>query len=531
MCKNLCKLRTSLLLLIASLIVMEFVNSPDYAIMPVLFASLVLGVFVVMDKELDYEKIRKELDGVLTRSKGFNVKLEADNTKYKEIFAKVQEVCGRSHCTLLSLLDRVFAMLEHGITVRNETINSIEHCEDIQKLINSSSSNLENIVSTVEELSAALEEAAESSGKDAQKCEELMSFSLNIKGNVENGLNKANMVSKDFVKLQDSSQALSCQMQELQKSSESIGELIESIKGIANQTNLLALNAAIEAARAGEHGKGFAVVAEEVKKLAENANKMAEMVEDEVNNIQEISMKNIEASNATINSLEENQKNFNELNENFNEIGTEIVSVNDTIGEFLENSQETAARTQQMSAGIQNISASLESISGETRDIEKKVGDFMDIQVGLKNLSVPLIELASDLKCMEKIYFIDARLEDHHKWIKSLKSAIDNRDPNIELQVDHTMCKLGKWYFNYEPSPKEMDVFKRLDHPHKLIHSSGKKVLDTLKEGNYSKAEQIFKDETLRHMAEVEKLFDEFKATFTSDFCAEHDQKLESFVK
>ena len=79
----------------------------------------------------------------------------------------------------------------------------------------------------------------------------------------------AQTVFKSAERSQANNRIISDRASELKIHTERIGEILESIKEIADRSDLLALNASLEGLRAGEAGKSFTLVASEMRRLAE----------------------------------------------------------------------------------------------------------------------------------------------------------------------------------------------------------------------------------------------------------------------
>ena len=131
-------------------------------------------------------------------------------------------------------------------------------------------------------------------------------------------------------------------IQELGENSNSIGSILDVIRGIAEQTNLLALNAAIEAARAGEQGRGFAVVADEVRTLAQKTQDSISEIESMISNLQDGSRKAIEAIHQGQEGVVNNVEQISNAGNSLTKIVTELNSINQM---SLENASATAEQS------------------------------------------------------------------------------------------------------------------------------------------------------------------------------------------
>lgn len=412
--------------------------------------------------------------------------------------------------TLKNAVERVYSILEKGVMLKEQANASLEKCTEIQTSIEDSSCQQENILSSVEEMTAAIAETAQSATHDHSECKELLTLANDVKTHSVEGNQISVKVKGSFDEMQLSAKELDSKMRVLQQNSESIGLIVDNIQKMSSQTNLLALNAAIEAARAGESGKGFAVVADEVKTLATETAELTTLVKKEIDSIQTIVSSTLISSNKTLQFLDEGKQEFESLTLNMNKNIEDIQMMSERINRVNESSECSAARAEQMSAAMEQISSSVEEVVKNLSQIEKDNSQFLNRQGELLDLSKTLTNISSNFDTVEKIMFLKIRLEDHRNWVKELETAVKNKNPDIKLQLSPRCCKFGKWYYNYSPDFVESSIFKALDQPHCQIHGTGEKIINLMKQNEYFQAESVFNNETKPLLFQMEKLFKEY---------------------
>ncbi|WP_075187623.1 methyl-accepting chemotaxis protein [Teredinibacter haidensis] len=214
---------------------------------------------------------------------------------------------------------------------------------------------LEEIASTMEEISSAVKSTEGDCGSMSDKIFDIKEVTIGAQQNVDKTVETMN---------------------EMLSSSQRIAQITSLIDEIAFQTNLLALNAAVEAARAGEQGRGFAVVASEVRNLAQRsadaAKEIKSLISENLTKVDD-SFECSKRSSSDLKIISEKVLESHKLMENIS-IATEeqargINEINSAISSL-------DGMTQANAAMVEQTTAAAKSVEDQARNVSQLLGFF-----------------------------------------------------------------------------------------------------------------------------------------------------------
>ena len=283
----------------------------------------------------------------------------------------------------LTVRTQVLSHDEIGRT--SESFNAM--FDKVSEVIQSVKNAVSGITTGTSEINAGTSDLAERTSAQAGALEEtsasMEEMTSTIKQNADNA-KQANQLAVAAREVAEKGGTVTDKaveaMNEINKSSKKIADIINVIDEIAFQTNLLALNAAVEAARAGEQGRGFAVVASEVRNLAQRSATAAKEIKALINE--------------SVQKVGDGSELVNRSGQTLEEIVNSVKRVTDIISEISAASQEQAAGidqvnkavmqmdqgTQQNAALVEEATSASQSMAHQAQDLLQQV-EFFKVQV------------------------------------------------------------------------------------------------------------------------------------------------------
>ncbi len=358
---------------------------------------LVLATLVILFTATRIAKPLQTLEKMASRIAGGDLSITTVNITSQDELGRLAHAFETMVANLRSLVRKIDTSSEMVAASAEELTASADQssqaANQVAGSISDVSNGLEAQLSAVNDTSAVVQQMSASIQQIAANVNEVAAQSTAATSKANAGNKSVDTAVQQMFNIEQTVINSAAVVSKLGERSKEIGQIVDTISGIAGQTNLLALNAAIEAARAGEQGRGFAVVAEEVRKLAEQSQEAAKKIAVLIAEIQGDTNKAVIAMNDGTREVKRGAEVVNASGQAFQEITMLISQVSSQISEI-------SLAIEQMAIGSQQIVGSVKTID----DLSKKAtGEAQTVSAATEEQSATMEEIASSSQVLAKL--------------------------------------------------------------------------------------------------------------------------------
>lgn len=275
---------------------------------------------------------------------------------------------------------------------------SLQAANQVAASITDVAQGADDQLAAVSDTSAVVEQMSASIQQIAANTNHVAGRSAQAADKAKDGGNSVDLAVNQMVQIEQTVNTSAEVVSKLGERSKDIGQIVDTISGIAGQTNLLALNAAIEAARAGEQGRGFAVVAEEVRKLAEQSQEAAKQIADMIREIQEDTGKAVIAMNDGTREVKKGTTIIDATGQAFREIAELVAQVSAQVKEISSAIEQIASGSSQIVDSVQKIDELSKKAARESQTVSAATQEQSASMEEIASSSQGLAQLAQELQ-------------------------------------------------------------------------------------------------------------------------------------
>jgi hypothetical protein len=152
--------------------------------------------------------------------------------------------------------------------------------------------------------------------------------------------------------------------------------------------------------------------------------------------------------------------------------------------------QKSTTASSEISLLIKEVSHKMEGVIGDMTKVGER-GE--DINLSSKSIRDTASSIVNISDCMYKVItnstsiaFLQTVKMDHVVWkLEVYQVMLGTSQKSIDSFADHTMCRLGKWYYQGEGKERfsSLNTFKRIENPHARVHRHGIAALEANRNG------------------------------------------------